>query len=1272
MAFDGTNYLLVWTEGWTSEGTNPPTAVVGLFISPSGSTVGEPFEISSDVRDGSFKGIAYGGGQYVVVYTRTLSSLSTYYSRTVSGDGDVGPEVTLSPNIGDYSIRAIAFAQSTFLVVWTDRGLRGARFQIRGRILSSSGTPGTEFSINASPPVSADNSTVGTDGTNFLVVWPDNLGEHRTPDGFPVPGLTGRPTNWELFGQLISPFGDLIGDVISVAENPGQQLKPFVTFDGVNYLVTWTDFGDTTDDGACLCWDIRGQYISTSGYRVGSEIVITDDPDNQVFSPTASGDGKILVAWGDLETESLSFFENSIQFASDNVDGDFLTAAEPVDTDGDGIADHADRDDDNDGVPDAGLDSSHVYLVDHPGDELHVVDIQTNQVVDTIALDPAPTAVVVSPDAQRVYIRHDPGTVSVIDTTDNSVVASIEVGAASAGDVAIAPINQRWTPIRSIGGSRLYVTNNVDSTLSIIDTQLNAVIETIAAGQLGTAHSVAVSPAGTELYVTDFDQPGSTFVIDANPVNVNETPIATGAGSDKVAFSPDASRAWVSNSNSNSVVVIDTETRMIEATVAVGTNPSGLSVTPDGSTVYVANVNSQTVSAINTADLSVTTIEINASTGPSSIAITADGAFAYVGGVPDSVPIIDTTTNTITDTISVTWAGQLTMLNVPVTDNCPLVANADQVDTDGDGDGDACEDDAVDADSDGDGVLDSQDAFPNDATETADSDMDGVGDNGDAFPNDATETADSDMDGVGDNADAFPNDATETADSDMDGIGDNADEFPNDPNNGQDECMVGDARDETTSDLAVEKRISIANPGSNTNKQSLLRIINDNDATTNVEIYGIDDDGVRSRRDPISFSLDANAAILLTAQDLENGRSNIESTLCDGAGKWQFRVRSDNPVEVMGLIRTPDLFMTGLNDVAPDISGDKMLWFGNPASNVNRVTFLRIVSFSDESGEVTLTGIDDEGMERGSVSFTLAPNESRQLTAQQLENGTDGLTGQLEDGAGKWRFRVSSDLNIEAMSLIRTVDGFLSNLSGEVDATNDSRVIDYANPATDVAQQTFIRVVNNSDATDTVTVSGVDDAGNPAPMGDVTFTLGAMQAKQITIQELENGTNPDLMGMLGEGEGRWRLTFSAPMLDLRVQSLIRTASGFLTNLSRTIADDDGSHRVWFFNPASNVNKVSSLRIVNTANTQGSVTISGVDDAGNPAPNGDMTFNIMADSAMTITAADLENGNSDLGLVNPIGDGAGKWRLTITSDVDLRVQSLLGTPGFLSNLSRPVE
>lgn len=84
-------------------------------------------------------------------------------------------------------------------------------------------------------------------------------------------------------------------------------------------------------------------------------------------------------------------------------------------------------------------------------------------------------------------------------------------------------------------------------------------------------------------------------------------------------------------------------------------------------------------------------------------------------------------------------------------------------------------------DSDGDGVVDTQDAFPNDPTETLDSDGDGVGDNSDAFPTDSSESSDRDGDGIGDNSDAFPDDPDQNTDTDGDGVGDTVDAFPNDP-----------------------------------------------------------------------------------------------------------------------------------------------------------------------------------------------------------------------------------------------------------------------------------------------------------------------------------------------------------------------------------------------------------------------------------------------------------------------------------------------------------
>ncbi len=72
-----------------------------------------------------------------------------------------------------------------------------------------------------------------------------------------------------------------------------------------------------------------------------------------------------------------------------------------------------------------------------------------------------------------------------------------------------------------------------------------------------------------------------------------------------VAVGPDGTRAYVVNSVSNTVSVIDTATNTVTGTIPVGALPVGVAVSPDGTRAYVTNQDANTVSIIDTASNSV-------------------------------------------------------------------------------------------------------------------------------------------------------------------------------------------------------------------------------------------------------------------------------------------------------------------------------------------------------------------------------------------------------------------------------------------------------------------------------------------------------------------------------------------------------------------------------------------------------------------------------------------------------------------------------------------
>jgi YVTN family beta-propeller protein len=111
--------------------------------------------------------------------------------------------------------------------------------------------------------------------------------------------------------------------------------------------------------------------------------------------------------------------------------------------------------------------------------------------------------------------------------------------------------------------------------------------------------------------------------------------------------------AYVVNTGSDSVSLIDTDTQKVVATIPVGQFPYGVAVTSDGSRVYVVNRDSDNVSVIDTATQKVVAT-IPVGRRPVRVAITPNGSWAYVGnGGSNNVSVIDTATQKVVATIPI-------------------------------------------------------------------------------------------------------------------------------------------------------------------------------------------------------------------------------------------------------------------------------------------------------------------------------------------------------------------------------------------------------------------------------------------------------------------------------------------------------------------------------------------------------------------------------------------------------------------------------------------
>ena len=213
--------------------------------------------------------------------------------------------------------------------------------------------------------------------------------------------------------------------------------------------------------------------------------------------------------------------------------------------------------------------------------------------------------------------------------------------------------------------------------------------------------------------------------------------------------------------------------------------------------------------------------------------------------------------------------------------------------------------------------------------------------------------------------------------------------------------------------------------------QGFLRIVNVSYARANVVLRAFDSAGVE--REAITLTLRGGEATHLNSRHFEQGEpARGLIGVGPGTGDWHLEVRANRRFEALAYARTADGFVTSLHDTAPRAS-DGSLWipFFNPGSNRRQASQLRLVNWGDAAAEATITGVDDAGRSAAEpVRVTIPARSARDYMAWQLEAGDGlGLSGALGDGTGKWRLRVATTGDVQAMSLLRPPTGHLANLS---------------------------------------------------------------------------------------------------------------------------------------------------------------------------------------------------------------------------------------------------
>ena len=256
-------------------------------------------------------------------------------------------------------------------------------------------------------------------------------------------------------------------------------------------------------------------------------------------------------------------------------------------------------------------------------------------------------AIAATPDGKKLYAADTlHNTVSVIDTATRRTIKVIDVGTGPRF-LAVTPDGTR---VLVANYGRLnpdfdHQTEGAGSTVSVIDTTTDSVVAEIEVGQRPFAIAFTSGGNGGKAYVANYDcespcgtaaSPGTVSVIDMARLDTPAVPIqlahggAQGSAPMAIAVVGNAHRAFVVNRESNNVAVIDTTNNQVVGMIDVGQRPSGITMSPKQDKVFVTNSEDNNVVFIDVSSASIEGSPVSVGQGPMGIVVDKEGKYLFV------------------------------------------------------------------------------------------------------------------------------------------------------------------------------------------------------------------------------------------------------------------------------------------------------------------------------------------------------------------------------------------------------------------------------------------------------------------------------------------------------------------------------------------------------------------------------------------------------------------------------------------------------------------